>query len=421
MSSLSDRLKSLGVKVGARDLPKPKSNQTESIQTNLSLQALDNPFGVAYYREQLVQPGYPTDFQDRHKSFFDTLASWSGQDIISKLSPESFAFLDTETTGLSGGTGTLPFMVGLGRFVDHKFQLVQFFLHDPIAEPAMLAAVEQYLASCQALVTFNGKSFDIPILNTRFNLQGWRSPLAHLASVDLLHLARRLWRARLPSRTLSNLEVQILGTSRTEEDIPGWAIPGMYVEYLRSGVSDPLNKVFYHNSMDVVSMAALFNHFGDVLSNPLEAQIDHSIDLVALARLYEDMGDLDTAIQLYSQILSIYETNDTQRVADIFSLNPIFLDAIHRLALIFKKLDNLSDAIPLLEKVAHNQHLLAQIELAKIYEHRLKNYQVAIHWTRTAIDLVNSGVVPTFESRQWLIELEHRIERLEKKIRRNGI
>lgn len=421
MASLSDRLKSLGVKVGARDLPKHQTIIPESTQTVLSLQPIKNSMGVAYFREQYFQPGFPAEFKDRLTNYLGTLASWSGHEIISKLGPEAFAFLDTETTGLSGGTGTLPFLIGLGRFQDEYFLLSQFFLRDPIEEPALLLAIEQFLAPCQALVTFNGKAFDVPIINARFLLQGWHSPLTNLASVDLLHLSRRLWRDRLPSRTLGNLEEQILGSSRTEEDVPGWAIPQIYVNYLYSGDAQPLKNVFYHNAMDVVSMAALFNHLAGLFSNPLGAQIDHSVDLVALARLYEDIGDSETAIQLYSHIMALVETNETQLETDVTFPKPILLDAIHRLAQIHKRRDNLAAAVPLLKKAARQQHLIAHIELAKIYEHRMKNYQEAIQWTRSAIDLVNSGVFPTAERRYWRLELEHRLGRLQIKLRRNGL
>src|SRR5512139_1946924 len=98
-----------------------------------------------------------------------------------------WAFVDTETTGLAGGSGTYAFLVGVGRYEDDGFHLVQFFMRDPTEEPALLLALESYLAHCHALVTFNGKAFDAPLLNARYILQGWRSPLRDLAHIDLLH------------------------------------------------------------------------------------------------------------------------------------------------------------------------------------------------------------------------------------------
>src|SRR4030067_1036414 len=141
-------------------------------------------------------------------------------------------------------------------------------MRDPFEEPAMLLALEEFLAPCKTLVTFNGKSFDAPLLTTRYTLQGWPSPMGRMAHIDLLHLARRLWRDRLPSRTLSNLEVQILGAQRSEEEIPGWMIPQMYFDFLRDGDARPMKRVFYHNEMDVLSMAALLNLVVNLLENP---------------------------------------------------------------------------------------------------------------------------------------------------------
>ena len=419
MPSLSERLKSLGVKVGARDLPQPPPPKFESVQTTLSLEPTIFSMGTSYIREQLIRIDDPAEYHDLN-SYLSTLASWAGQPSIARLKANAFAFLDTETTGLSGGSGTIPFLIGIGRFEGDQFHLAQFFLRNPAEEPAHLQAIEHFLAPCEALVTFNGKAFDIPIINARFQLQRWRSPLAELASIDLLHLARRLWRQRLPSRTLGNLEVEILRSSRTEEDVPGWAIPQMYADYLLTGDAQLLKSVFYHNAMDVISMAELFNHLAGLLSTPLEAHIDHSIDLVALARLFEDIGDFDTAIQLYSNVLGLAEADQNQQDADEALPKPVLLDAINRLAHIHKLRDNLTAAIPLLEKAASLQHVHAHIELAKIYEHRMKNYQEAIQWTITAIDIVNSTHFPLIERQQMLSELEHRLRRLQVKLNSHG-
>jgi tetratricopeptide (TPR) repeat protein len=290
-------------------------------------------------------------------------------------------------------------------------------MRDPVEEPAQLLALEEFLAPCQALVTFNGKSFDAPLLNTRYLIHGWRSPLLERSHVDLLHLARRLWRDRLPSRTLGNLEIQILGSERTEEDIPGWAIPQMYFDYLRSGDPTPLKSVFYHNAMDVVSLAALFNHMASLLANPGESPIEHGVDLIALARLYEDLGEIDAAVELYLHGLD-FEDHSTSPIAPEFRLTrSALLDAIQRLAMIHKHRDDYETAVTLWEKAAGYQHIQAHIELAKFYEHRLRDYQVALSWSKSALDLVNSESFQRFERLRWQPELETRIERLMRKLR----
>jgi uncharacterized protein YprB with RNaseH-like and TPR domain len=180
-------------------------------------------------------------------------------------------------------------MVGVGRFDGEVFRLAQFFMRDPIEEPAQLAALEAFLAPCETVVTFNGKAFDVPLLNTRYRINGEDSPLASTAQIDLLHLARRLWRERLPSCSLGSLEEHILEITRTSEDTPGWMIPELYFDYLRSGDARPLKGVFYHNTMDILSMVALLDLMAGTLADPLKMETEHPTDLVAVGRLFESL------------------------------------------------------------------------------------------------------------------------------------
>ena len=421
MPSLSDKLKSLGVKVGTQDLSiqlSPQPQQATDLEQTLLGHPLINSQGETF----IVETHYPLEYQQGRVGLWSTaelrmMSAWAGNIKLAQLSPQSYAFLDTETTGLSGGTGTYAFLVGIARFEDDEFHLAQFFMRDPYEEPALLLALEEFLAPCQALVTFNGKTFDAPLLNTRYLYHGWRSPLLELAHVDLLHLARRLWRERLPSRTLGNLEVQILGSQRTEEDIPGWAIPQMYFDYLRSGDPTPLKSVFYHNAMDVVSLAALFNHMAGLLANPGEAPIEHGVDLIALARLYEDLGEIDTAVELYLHGLDFEDLNSSTIAPEFRLSRAALLDAIQRLALIHKHREDYQTAVLLWEKAASYQHIQAHIELAMFYEHRLRQYEEALGWAKSALVLVESERFQPYERFRWQADLERRIDRLLRKLR----
>jgi hypothetical protein len=423
VTSLTDKLKALGVKVGANDLPAPQPalSSNSLLEQVLGGHTWPTHLGETY----AVEAHYPVGQSDIHTSLelsapLQVLAEWAGDARIQAMPVAAFAFLDTETTGLSGGTGTYPFLVGVGRFehgeTGDEFHLAQFFLRDPLEEPAQLAALEEFLAPCQAIVTFNGKAFDAPLLNTRYTVHGWRAPLADLAHIDLLHLARRLWHDRIPSRTLSNLEYQILGTARSEQDIPGWDIPRIYRQYLNSGDPGELRRVFYHNAMDVISLAALMNHMASLLANPLELGNQHGVDLIALARLFEDLGQIEAAAALYVHGLG-HEDALTQRMP-----RPVLLQAIGRLALIHKRRGEWEKAIQLWQQAAYHQHLDAFIELAKCHEHIFKDYPAATRWTQAAADLVNSpnaqtgsGTILTpYERRQWLADLQHRLDRLQK-------
>lgn len=401
MPTLSDKLKSMGVKIGARDLPPPRPHNPYTIEDVLGGSEKETPLGETFIVEAL----YSSEFQHGYNRLqisapLNILAAWAGDMTISENVKDDFAFLDIETTGLSGGTGTYAFLIGVGRFEGENFRLAQFFMRDPIEEPAQLAALEEFLIPCHTLVTFNGKSFDLPLLKTRYITHGWKPPFNDTAHVDLLHLARRLWRNRLPSRTLGNLEVQILGASRTEDDVPGWMIPQIYFDYLRSADARPLKKVFYHNAMDILSLVTLLDHTAGLLSDPINRAMEHKADLIAVAKLFEDLGDQDMAVHLYNHTLEHDLPEDAM------------LDATLRLALIHKRRENFPAAVSLWEKAARCKSIQAHVELAKFYEHRSGDYHEAIHWTQSAITILNALQVPIYERQHWLIELEHRLNRL---------
>ena len=405
MPSLSDKLKSLGVHVGPGEITPPPPKKQALLDEVLGGSLEQTAHGEVY----LIQSLYPPHFQVGQKSLLASpalalLAAWSGEPRIKDYNLESFAFLDTETTGLFGGTGTYTFLIGVGRFVAEQFVLTQFFMRDPSDEPAILIALEELLSSCQSLVTFNGKAFDLPLLKTRFITRGWRNPLADFAHLDLLHLARRLWKDRLPSRTLGNLEVQILGVRRTAEDIPGWMIPEIYFEYLRSGDPLPLKNVIYHNAMDVLSLASLFVHSSWLLADPLDGKVQEGSDLIAMAKLFENLGDLDMAIELYRRGI---ESNAPEEA---------LVAALSRLASIHKRRGNFEQAELFWQAAASHNDISAFVELAKYYEHHVQDYDQALKWTSSALMLVRSPRANPSLGMLWEQELIHRLERISKKL-----
>jgi uncharacterized protein YprB with RNaseH-like and TPR domain len=409
MPTLSDRLKSLGVKVGAKDLPTRQPAKTFPVEEIVAGRFIEAGNGSTY----LIEQDFPVDYIHgqvglRITTKPLTIAEWAGVVEIAEQNPEDLVFLDTETSGLAGGTGTFAFLVGAGRYTPDGFHLAQFFMRDPLEEPALLMALEEFIAPCRTIVSFNGKAFDIPLLDTRYTLQGWKSPFRDFSHVDLLHLARRLWRDRLPSRTLANLEVQILRASRTDEEIPGWMIPQIYFDYLRDGDARPLQRVFYHNAMDVVSLAALLNHTSSLLEDPFSQQTTETIDLAAIARLLEDLGHIDRATELYELCI----TSDLP--------DEIFTDTLMRLALLHKHNNNYTAALPLWEQAASRRRIYAYEELAKFFEHHALDLDLALKWTLEALEILETANLPTAETRIWKSEFQHRLQRLEKKISIKG-
>ncbi len=409
MPTLSDRLKALGVKIGTQDLPAPQINRTHPVEEIVPGRFVEAGGGRAY----LIEQDFPNSYLHgqiglRINTQPLTIAEWAGEKRIAEQAPESMVFLDTETSGLAGGTGTFTFLVGVGRLYPGGFHLAQFFMPDPLDEPALLLALEEFLAPSQTIVSFNGKAFDVPLLDTRYTLQGWKSPFKDLSHVDLLHLARRLWRDRLPSRTLANIEVQILHSSRSDDEIPGWMIPQIYFDYLRDGDARPLQRVFYHNAMDVVSLAALLNHTSSLLEDPITKAENELIDLAAVARLLDDLGHPEKAMQLYETCL---EGNLPDE---------IFNNTLARLALLHKRANNYPAAIPLWEQAASRKQIFAYEELAKYYEHHAEDLAAAFGWTQAALELIHAPDFPLSEKLQWQPEFNHRLERLKRKLLHGG-
>ena len=236
----------------------------------------------------------------------------------------------------------------------------------------MLEALIQFLAPCEALVTFNGKAFDAPLLTTRYSLHRIPVPFKDYAHLDLLPLARRLWRDRLPSRALKYLEEHILGFTRTSDEVPGYEIPWLYFDYLRTGDARPLGGVFYHNAMDVVAMAALLAHVSELLADPYNGRVEHGLDFIALGKLYEDLNHWDEAARLFERGLELgLEEAD-------------FGVAVKRLSILQKKRGDVDRALHLWEQAAGKGHIYAHIELAKYYEHKLRDIKSSIKWAKSA-------------------------------------
>jgi len=407
-TSLSDKLKSLGVRIGARDLPPPRPRQPYPIERVVPGRFQETPYGEVYVVEKRHQLEHRHGCATLHIAApLRIIAEWAGEPRLAEIGEglrPSLAFLDTETTGLAGGTGTYAFLVGVGRYDGREFHLAQFFMRDPIEEPALLAALTEFLQPCQALVTFNGKGFDVPLLNARYISNGGPTPLASLAHLDLLPLARRLWRARLPSRALGYLEEHILGLARAQEDVPGWVIPSLYFGYLRSGDARAMKSVFYHNAMDVLSLVALLSHVAELLDDPLSGSIVHGLDLVAIGKLYENLGCLEKAVQLYEHGLAHDLPEETH------------WDTVRRLSFAQKRCSNLSAAVALWREAAGSGQIYAHVELAKFYEHGQRDYSGAAQWTHAALALVNAPGFPRQERSRWLADLEHRLARLHRKL-----
>jgi uncharacterized protein YprB with RNaseH-like and TPR domain len=408
-SSLAGKLKSMGVKIGTAELhPQvPKSKKEAAIQSVVDGHFVFTRQGKTFVAEQTYSSDYRHGLTPLRISVpLMTIAQWAHDVRLADLPLESFAFLDIETSGLAGGTGTYAFLVGVGRFEGDTFHLVQYFMRDPSEESAMLEGLMDFLVPNAALVTFNGKAFDAPLLVTRYLLHDLPVPFKDFAHLDLLPLARRLWRDRLPSRALKYLEENVLAAPRTVDEVPGYEIPYLYFDYLRTGDAAPLKGVFYHNAMDIVALAALMNHMASILHAPFDGQVQHGQDFIALGKLFEDLERREEAARLYERGLEV----------GVGEMD--FGSAVQRLSALQRRRGDLESAVSLWQKAAAEGHVYAHIELAKYYEHHLRDYPEALNWTQKAERLVSSLDIPRYEYRHWMEELDHRKKRLREKSRK---
>jgi uncharacterized protein len=402
--TFADKLKSLGVKTGLTGLPQPKIEARHEIDSVVTGAFLPTPLGDVFVAEQ----SFVQDYRYGNASLASPLplsmiAEWARDARIADLPLSAFAFLDTETSGLSGGTGTYAFLVGAARFIDGQFVLRQFFMRDPAEEGALLEGLAHFLAPAKALITFNGKAFDAPLLTTRYSLHRIPVPYKDYAHLDLLPLARRLWRDRLESRALKYLEEHVLGLRRSSEEVPGYEIPFLYFDYLRTRDARPLAGVFYHNAMDVVAMAALLTHVNEMIMQPYEGRVEYGLNFIALGKLFEDLGHWDEAARLFERGLECEITESDFGVA------------VKRLSILQKRRGDFDEAIRLWERAAAQGHIYAHIEMAKYFEHKCRDPKSAIQWTRSALEHVERADLPAYVRKYWVDEISHRLARLERK------
>jgi hypothetical protein len=318
-------------------------------------------------------------------------------------------FLDIETTGLSGGAGTVAFLVGCGYFDLGSFQIHQFLLPSYAAERALLAAVAASVEPAGCIVTYNGKTFDLPLMETRWLFHRMRMPLADKPHVDMLHPARRLWRYRDRAGlepegcNLAVLERDLFGVRR-RGDVPGFDIPARYFRFLRSGNPAPLEAVLEHNRLDLVSLAVVTARVAAMARGGSAACRDGR-ERIALGRLFERGGQIEQAERCYRDATA-------DRHASVSA------EAWCRLALHLRRARRYADAAEAWGQVLgtvgtpESLGVLAREALAIHMEHRVRNLDGARALALEAlVDLEDADEAPRRRE-----ALRYRLARLERKL-----
>jgi uncharacterized protein YprB with RNaseH-like and TPR domain len=315
--SAADRFSRLAALKPPRPLPARPAAIRAPSEEELLGRLLGGSIALNHFGKHLaVRNWFSTpEFSDPSSATLELLSRTRDESLSRKTraalqDPERWLFLDTETTGLAGGTGTYAFLIGLAWWDAGGLQVEQFFMRDFAEEHSLLQELSQRVAERPVLVTFNGKSFDWPLLENRFAMTRCIAAPKLAAHLDLLHPARALWKLRLGSVRLAELERHVLDAPRLgwhrENDVSSALIPQFYFDYLRGGPVEPLAGVVRHNQMDLRGLAALFCKINEMLSEAPHATNEiESLDLFGLSRFLQRRGEQDRAHSACTQALAI--------------------------------------------------------------------------------------------------------------------
>ncbi len=301
-----------------------------------------------------------------------SLKRLSKRQITEPIDLNDCLFFDLETTGLSGGTGTYPFLLGFGVYEGEQFRIVQYFLPDFGRDYFVFKDLQPLLESKHILISYNGKSYDLPLLKSRAIMNRLNIDFDRMRHLDLLHVARRVWKDSQERCDLNSVEALQLGLNRPS-DIPGWQIPQAYLNFLNTGVIHEMIAAIEHNVQDIYSLAKLLRRLAEVERQP--QTLNDSAALLRLAYLAYELDDYD----YFRQIEQALSQTKEQSSGSFKFLKSKFL----------KKRNDWPNAVTLWQELAEERayRFFALQELAKYFEHRAKNYRQALHYCQKALAL----------------------------------
>lgn len=336
----------------------------------------------------------------------DILAWLSKDGEFVNLDLSSALFIDLETTGLSGGTGVVPFLVGLGYYRDDRFYVSQYFLGELAEEERMIQEIDRFFSEMgfQSVVSYNGKGFDIPLLETRFILHRQPFLLSELPHLDFLYSARSLWKHKHENCRLFHLAREVVGADRAE-DIPSAEIPWRYFQYLNTGSFELIEPILYHNQEDILSLLGVVVAGAQIFSEKGEEGFVDAMDLYGAGKVMEKIGEVEKSVKFFKKAL------DGQLSSEVS------LEAKKKISYHFKKNQDWESAVTVwkemasLETVSKDQ-LFSFRELAMYLEHKKKRYE-------DAKKIAEEGYVLSMDlSSYYEKDFAHRMERLNQKMRR---
>ena len=331
----------------------------------------------------------------------ETLRMMSDREIPDGLDPRRILYLDTETTGL-GGSGTVAFLVGMGWLTDQGFEVHQFLMRDYPEEPFLLKHVAAGLEKFDVLCTFNGTTFDVPLLESRFLMNRMdRERLLALPHLDLLHMCRRLWKLRLGRCNLGHLEEVILGKPRVD-DLPGSEVPQRYFTYLKTKQMSLLDDILKHNAQDIASLCVLLNHMADLYLHP--EKIRFSEDVYSMGRALERINRTENARHCY-RLARRGRMGDSAGAA---------------LAMSYRRGGEREQAAEVWRGMIRDRRggIVPYVELAKYEEHVRRDIPAALELTEKALLLISEPTLREGKTvQESKNELQYRRQRLVRKLK----
>jgi hypothetical protein len=367
-------------------LPKEKSikivKKEVKIEEVMSGRFISTPFGDSF----VIENYFPQDYKCGEIKLFQifqsstqTISSLARDAKLKEIDISKTIFLDTETTGLAGGTGTYIFLIGVGYFEEDQFCVRQYFMRDYNEERALLSAVNDLLGKFKAVVTYNGKTFDLPLMESRYIMSGMKINLEDPYHFDLLYPARRLWKRRLEGCSLSMVERDILKVSRTD-DVPGYLIPEIYFRYLKTRDARTMKQVFEHNLQDILSLVALVSKMCFLVEDPLE-NAEYGMDIFSVGKIFDDEKKYEQSTLYYAEALkhSLSEKD--------------VLEALKLGSFAYKRQGKWEEAEEMWKEIIERSYGFVYYpyeELAKYYEHYLRDYQKAELVVEEALNMVEN-------------------------------
>lgn len=354
-------------------------NQEVKIEEVVSGKFISTPFGDSFIRENY----FPRDYKCGEVELFQifqssakTISSLARDDRLKEIDINKTVFLDTETTGLAGGAGTYIFLVGVGYFEGDRFCVRQYFMRDFNEERALLSALNDLLTNFKAVVTYNGKTFDLPLMKSRYIMSGMKMSLEDPYHFDLLYPARRLWKRRLENCSLSTVERDILGVIR-DDDVPGYLIPEIYFSYLRTKDARALKQVFEHNLQDILSMVALVSRMCFLVEDPLN-NTEYGMDIFSIGKMFDEEKKYGQSTHYYAEALK--HNLAEEEILEILRLS----------SFAYKRQGKWEEAEKIWREIIEKSREYIYYpfeELAKYYEHYLKDYQKAERVAEEALNI----------------------------------